>query len=157
LQAKQHRIINKTNWRRLKIGFKVLLIMIVLALMIKFLSDLYHSHMALMETVKDQKQQLISMKNHSDYLQQQNLQLIHDLHNTQNQLQIEQNQLHTLQQHVPKLYINHKPVVMTEQQVKAEVSAATGVDMSKPTLVVGGLEIARQIIMRLFLNGVLVP
>lgn len=156
MQAIQHRIINKNNWRKLRIGFKVLLIMIALALIIKFISDLYHSHMALIDTVKEQNQQLISMKNHTDYLQQQNLQLVHDLHTTQTQLQIETNQLHNLQHHAPKVYINHKPVVMTVQQVKDEVRSA-GVNLPETSMLVGGLEVARQIIMRLLMSGVLVP
>lgn len=147
MEANQHRIITKSTWRRLRIGFKILLIMVLLAIVIKFLSDLHHSHILLLDKISDQQNQIIHMKNDLDLLQHQNLQLVNDLHNTQAQL-------HNIQQHAPKLTINHKPFDMTVQQVKDEVRSA-GVNLPETSILVGGLEVARQIFTRLIMNGLL--
>lgn len=144
---------NRDNWRKWKVGFKILLVMVALALIIKFLMDVHHDHVALLHTIDSQKHDLMAIKKHVNDLQQSNALLIHDLNHANAQLQTQQNQIHTLQQQAPKLHINHKPVSMTVDQVKSEVSASTGVKVGGAVL---GLDVIRQIGMTL-LRTVLIP
>lgn len=146
---------NHKKWQPLKTAFKVLLIMIILALLIyllKELMDFLHHYDLLIKRVDTQQDQINLLQDNLQHSVDTNTQLQSQLHHTQFQLQLEQQKVDQLindrlTYHEPKISINHEPVTMTVEDIKNEIKPQLKMPDPSiiPIILVGAFQILRGI------------
>jgi regulatory protein YycI of two-component signal transduction system YycFG len=156
----------KKVWRTLKTAFKVLFILIVLFLLLSLLKDFMDGHFLLIEKVNQQGNHIDQLQGHLNEVTEMNTQLNEQLQLTQAQLELESlkvdeltNEL--LKQQTPQVNIGGSPVVMTEDDVRAEIepqlktvpetetSSWKTPDLTTPIVIVGALQLLKSLVFRI--------
>ena len=116
----------KKVWKSLKTMFKVLLILIILALLIQLISDFLHHYDFLIKKVTEQNDTISNLTQQVHSMADTNTQLSEHIHQMQSQLDLANMKIDDLTnekllQQAPQVNIGGQPVVMTPEDVKAEI------------------------------------
>lgn len=134
-------------WKTLKTAFKWLFIITVIAWLLWLLSQFMEGHMALVERVNQQSQDI-------NHLQGQLQNVLETNSELQKQLQLQDLRIDDLTneritQQTPAVNIGGQPVVMNEEDVQTEVKPQLKDDWSQgwvPVVVVGALQVLKAFI-----------
>jgi hypothetical protein len=150
----------KKVWRTLKTAFKVLFLLIVLFWLLSLLKDFMDGHALLIEKVTQQGKHIDSLQGQLVEVNELNTQLNEQLQLTQIQLEtVDELVNEQLKQQVPQVNIGGQPVVMTEDDLRAEVepqlktvpeteTSSWSSPSMTPVVVVGVLQILKSLVFR---------
>jgi TolA-binding protein len=154
----------KKVWRTLKTAFKVLFLLIVLFWLLSLLKDFMDGHALLIEKVTQQGKHIDSLQGQLVEVNELNTQLNDQLQFTQAQLELQNLRVdelvnEQLKQQVPQVNIGGQPVVMTEDDLRAEVepqlknvpeteTSSWSSPSMTPVVVVGVLQILKSLVFR---------
>lgn len=128
--------------------FKVLFILIILALLIQYISDLLHHIDFLARKVTEQNHTIEHIRQQLHTVSDTNVQLHEQLQHTQHQLSIANEKLI---QHTPKVNIGGQPVVMTTDDIREEIEPQLKFpDSTGPAaVVIGVLTVLKSLVLRI--------
>jgi hypothetical protein len=154
----------KKVWRTLKTTFKVLFILIVLFWLLSLLKDFMDGHALLIEKVTQQGKHIDALQGQLVEVTELNVQLQDQLQLTQAQLDLEQlrvNELinEKLVSQTPQVNIGGSPIVMTEDDLRAEIEPQLKTVEEKlspldapsmtPVVIVGVLQVLKSLVFRI--------
>jgi TolA-binding protein len=162
--SKRQRREFKKVWRTLKTAFKVLFILIVLFWLLSLLKDFMDGHALLIEKVTQQGKHIDALQGQLVEVTELNVQLQDQLQLTQAQLELQNLRVdelvnEQLKQQVPQVNIGGSPVVMTEEDVRAEIEPQLKTVEEKlspldapnmtPVVIVGVLQVLKSLVFRI--------
>jgi septal ring factor EnvC (AmiA/AmiB activator) len=163
MNRRQRREFQKV-WRTLKTAFKVLFILIVLFWLLSLLMDFLEHYDILVRKVTEQGNTIDQLQGELNTVTELNTQLEEQLQLTEAQLKLEEMKVNELtnellKQQTPQVNIGGQPVVMTEDDVRAEIepqlktveektSSWSSTPNMAPVVIVGVLQVLKSLVFR---------
>jgi hypothetical protein len=142
-------------WKSLKTMFKVLFVIILLALLIQFLSDLIHHLDFLAKRVTEQQDTISHLTQQLHSVSDTNVQLNEHLQHVQHQLDLSNMKIDDLTnakltQHTPQVNIGGQPVTMTVDDIRDEIEPQLKLpDPGPAAVVIGALTLLKTLVFRI--------